>query len=54
VLVIDEAGQLGNRQALRVLEISRVTGARLILLGDNKGLMRYNRFACGRLAHRAL
>lgn len=36
VLVLDEAGQLGNRQALRVLEISRVTGARLILLGDNK------------------
>lgn len=36
VLVIDEAGQLGNRQALRVLEISRMTGARLILLGDNK------------------
>lgn len=36
VLVIDEAGQLGNRQALRVLEISRLTGARLILLGDNR------------------
>lgn len=36
VLVLDEAGQLGNRQALRVLEISRETGARLILLGDNK------------------
>ena len=36
VLVLDEAGQLGNRQALRVLEISRMTGARLILLGDNK------------------
>jgi len=36
VLVVDEAGQLGNRQALRVLEISRQTGARLILLGDNK------------------
>ncbi|MDO6415341.1 MobF family relaxase [Sphingomonas sp. BIUV-7] len=36
VLVLDEAGQLGNRQALRVLEISRQTGARLILLGDNK------------------
>jgi conjugative relaxase-like TrwC/TraI family protein len=36
VLVLDEAGQLGNRQALRVLEISRATGARLILLGDNK------------------
>lgn len=35
-LVLDEAGQLGNRQALRVLEISRLTGARLILLGDNK------------------
>ena len=36
VLVLDEAGQLGNGQALRVLEISRLTGARLILLGDNK------------------
>ena len=36
VLILDEAGQLGNRQALRVLEISRTTGARLILLGDNK------------------
>lgn len=36
VLILDEAGQLGNRQALRVLEISRLTGARLILLGDNK------------------
>ena len=36
VLVLDEAGQLGSRQALQVLEISRSTGARLILLGDNK------------------
>lgn len=36
VLVLDEAGQLGNRQALRMLEISRITGARLILLGDNR------------------
>ena len=36
VLVLDEAGQLGNRQALRMLEISRTTGARLVLLGDNK------------------
>ena len=36
ILVVDEAGQLGNRQALRVLEISRATGARLIFLGDNK------------------
>ncbi|WP_447953976.1 MobF family relaxase [Sphingopyxis chilensis] len=36
VLVLDEAGQLGSRQALRMLEISRETGARLILLGDNK------------------
>lgn len=36
VLVVDEAGQLGNRQALRILEISRQTGARVILLGDNK------------------
>lgn len=36
VLVLDEAGQLGNRQALRVLDISRRSGARLILLGDNK------------------
>jgi conjugative relaxase-like TrwC/TraI family protein len=36
VLVVDEAGQLGNRQALRVLEISRLTGARVILVGDNR------------------
>jgi ATP-dependent exoDNAse (exonuclease V) alpha subunit len=36
LLVVDEAGQLGNRQALRVLEISRETGARLLFLGDNK------------------
>lgn len=36
VLILDEAGQLGNRQALRVLEISRATGARLIMLGDNR------------------
>jgi conjugative relaxase-like TrwC/TraI family protein len=36
VLVIDEAGQLGNRQALRLLEISCGTGARLLLLGDNR------------------
>jgi conjugative relaxase-like TrwC/TraI family protein len=36
VLVVDEAGQLGSRQATRVLEISRVTGARLIFLGDDK------------------
>jgi len=36
VLVVDEAGQLGNRQALRLLELSRRTGARLILLGDNR------------------
>lgn len=36
VLVLDEAGQLGSRQALRVLEISRASGARLILLGDNR------------------
>jgi conjugative relaxase-like TrwC/TraI family protein len=36
VLVLDEAGQLGNRQALRVLEISRATGAQVLLLGDNK------------------
>ena len=36
VLVLDEAGQLGSRQALRVLQISRDTGARIILLGDNK------------------
>lgn len=35
VLVVDEAGQLSNRQALRLLEISRDTGARLLLLGDN-------------------
>ncbi|MHA6766206.1 MobF family relaxase [Sphingobium ummariense] len=36
VLVIDEAGQLGNRQAIRLLEISRTTGARIILLGDTR------------------
>jgi conjugative relaxase-like TrwC/TraI family protein len=36
VLVLDEAGQLGSRQALRILEISRATGARLLLMGDNK------------------
>ena len=36
VLVLDEAGQLGNRQAVRVLEISRKTGARLLLLGDDR------------------
>jgi conjugative relaxase-like TrwC/TraI family protein len=36
VLVVDEAGQLGNRQAERLLEISRTTGARLMLIGDNK------------------
>jgi conjugative relaxase-like TrwC/TraI family protein len=36
VLVVDEAGQLGNRQAIRLLEISRTTGARLILLGDTR------------------
>jgi ATP-dependent exoDNAse (exonuclease V) alpha subunit len=36
VLVLDEAGQLGNRQALRILELSRTTGARLLLVGDNK------------------
>ncbi|MBO9723961.1 MAG: relaxase domain-containing protein [Novosphingobium sp.] len=36
VLILDEAGQLGNHQALRLLEISRLSGARLILLGDNR------------------
>lgn len=36
VLVLDEAGQLGNRQARRLLEISRATGARLLFLGDEK------------------
>ncbi|MGE6695138.1 MobF family relaxase [Sphingobium limneticum] len=36
VLVLDEAGQLGNRQAQRMLEISRTTGARLLFLGDEK------------------
>lgn len=35
VLVVDEAGQLGNRQAQRILEISRETGARVLFLGDN-------------------
>ncbi|MFA7584957.1 MAG: MobF family relaxase [Novosphingobium sp.] len=36
VLLVDEAGQLGNRQAQRLLQISRETAARLILLGDNR------------------
>jgi len=36
VFVVDEAGQLGNRQTERLLEISRTTGARLLLIGDNK------------------
>jgi ATP-dependent exoDNAse (exonuclease V) alpha subunit len=36
VLVLDEAGQLSSRQARRILDISRTTGARLILLGDNR------------------
>src|SRR3546814_19649092 len=36
VLVVDEAGQLGNRQALRLLEISKSTGARLLLIGDTR------------------
>lgn len=36
VLVVDEAGQLGNRQAQRILEISRETGARVLLLGDDR------------------
>src|SRR3546814_3439741 len=36
VLVVDEAGQLGNRQALLLLEISRSTGARLLLIGDTR------------------
>ncbi|MDH7639204.1 MobF family relaxase [Sphingomonas oryzagri] len=36
VLVVDEAGQLGSRQAERLLEISRTSGARLLLIGDNK------------------
>ncbi|WP_380789697.1 MobF family relaxase [Sphingobium xenophagum] len=36
VLIVDEAGQLGNRQAVRLLEISRTTGARLLLVGDTR------------------
>ena len=36
VLVVDEAGQLGSRQARRLLEISRATGARLLFLADEK------------------
>ncbi|NKJ03012.1 MobF family relaxase [Novosphingobium sp. SG707] len=36
VLVVDEAGQLGNRQAQRILEIGRETGARVLFLGDNR------------------
>src|SRR3546814_13003644 len=31
-----EAGQLGSRQAQRILQISHDTGARVLLLGDNK------------------
>ncbi|HEX7854747.1 MAG TPA: MobF family relaxase [Sphingobium sp.] len=36
VLILDEAGQLGSRQAMRILEISRKTGAHLLFLGDEK------------------
>lgn len=36
VLVVDEAGQLGSRQARRLLDISRRTGARLVMLGDER------------------
>ncbi|MBB5707351.1 MobF family relaxase [Sphingopyxis panaciterrulae] len=36
VLVVDEAGQLGNRQALRLLQVSHDTGARILFLGDDK------------------
>jgi len=36
VLILDEAGQLGNRQAIRLLELSRLSGTRLIMLGDNR------------------
>lgn len=36
LLAVDEAGQLSNRQALRLLELSRDTGARILFLGDNK------------------
>jgi conjugative relaxase-like TrwC/TraI family protein len=36
VLILDEAGQLGNRQSVRLLELSRLSGARLIMLGDNR------------------
>ncbi|WP_323810232.1 MobF family relaxase [Sphingobium baderi] len=36
LLVVDEAGQLSNRQALRLLELSRDTGARILFLGDNQ------------------
>ncbi|WP_369818133.1 AAA family ATPase [Novosphingobium sp. ST904] len=36
MLILDEAGQLGNRQAIRLLELSRLSGARLIMLGDNR------------------
>src|SRR3546814_3083004 len=35
-LVGDEAGQLASRQAQRILQISHDTGARVLLLGDNK------------------
>jgi conjugative relaxase-like TrwC/TraI family protein len=36
VIIVDEAGQLATRQALRILELSRKSGARLIFLGDNR------------------
>lgn len=36
LLVVDEAGQLSNRQASRLLELSRDTGARILFLGDNE------------------
>ena len=36
VLVVDEAAMLGSRSAVRLLEISRESGARLIMLGDTK------------------
>ena len=36
LLVVDEAGQFSNRQALRLLELSRDTGARILFLGDNQ------------------
>lgn len=38
VLVIDEAGMVGARQLSRVLAVAEATGAKVVLLGDDKQL----------------